>query len=170
VRWLAVSHRLECPPQGSLPWPLTIWIGEQQSHDCIYYPSAHRRRVDYVEVYQEWEYPYLTDASHKRQVAGKLGDVAYTDHCYYWSSVRISLFSNPYIDLLCKTVYGIVNKFDWNVSKPNPLRVRVRYSAGDIIGIWNVSPRMYSGLDDNQINTISRTSTALEQLTKGQSL
>jgi hypothetical protein len=41
----------------------------------------------------------------------------------------------------------MASKFVWNVSKPKPLSDRVRYCCGGIIGIWNVNPRMYSGLD-----------------------
>lgn len=42
------------------------------------------------------------------------------------------------------------------MSKPKPLSERVKYWAGGIIGIWNVRPRMYSGLGRGQFDPLFR--------------
>jgi hypothetical protein len=49
-------------------------------------------------------------------------------------------------DVLCSTVYGIVSKLVWKVSKPSCFSDNVRYWFVGVIGIWNVSPMMYRGL------------------------
>jgi hypothetical protein len=41
--------------------------------------------------------------------------------------------------------YELVSKLVLKVSKPNPLKARVRYWVGGVAGIWNVKPRMYNG-------------------------
>ena len=39
----------------------------------------------------------------------------------------------------------MASKFDWKVSKPSPLKDRVRYCCGGPIGIWKVRPMIYKG-------------------------